>query len=228
MNQQAKSYENTGEPLWKAELRGGDAGSYNFWKNPDKRPYSRFWSKLVLSIGLFLLSIAILAIITNGGIGPSFTTGPSKSSISCGEPGKEARQSGCLYDFISGAWVHPECHDTELEEEFLALQDWEWFEDDAKVRQVPVEEMRRTGGPNPVYVSIKYHDTHCAYTWKKLHRAILGKRKIDSQIGSIHHTMHCSDTIFRNRSEDQAISRFGHKSTFCLDPMEESNPDGKL
>ncbi|KAG4435259.1 hypothetical protein IFR05_009255 [Cadophora sp. M221] len=145
----------------------------------------------------------------------------------CGRPGEEARRSGCHYDFISGAFVYPECHDKELEEEFLVLRDWKWFADEEMEREVTVDEVRRDGGPNPLYVSIEYHDAHCAYTWKKLHRAIIRRTKIDSQIGSIHHTMHCSDTVFRNRSADPQLSRFGHKSTFCLDPRDASEADGK-
>ncbi|KAK1975430.1 hypothetical protein LZ30DRAFT_537771, partial [Colletotrichum cereale] len=105
----------------------------------------------------------------------------------------QALSRGCVHDFVSGAWVHRKCYEEELEQEFLAARPWRWWADENRTREVTVEEIRTTGGPSPIYVTPgpDYHDIHCAYTWKKMHRAILGGRKLDGHIGSVHHTEHC-------------------------------------
>ncbi len=76
--------------------------------------------------------------------------------------------------------------------------------------------MRRTGGPSPVYVSMESTDAHCAYTWRKLHRAILRGTPIDSQIGEFKHTKHCSKAL--------AIARDAEKYPQC----ESDQPDSSM
>jgi hypothetical protein len=142
----------------------------------------------------------------------------------CGNSSEEAIRNGCVLDFIPGAWVHPDCYDKDLEKEFLEYAGSHWYADPAGEQELSEDFMRRTGGPSPVYVSLKYHDAHCAYTWRKLHRAVLRGTPIDSQIGKYQHTMHCSTALEIAREagtypERKAPARFFNVFTSCELPQ---------
>jgi len=143
----------------------------------------------------------------------------------CGNSSTEALQNGCVLDLIPGAWVHPDCYDEDLEREFLDYGDWHWYADPEGKEELSEDDMRRTGGPNPVYVTGEYHDAHCAFTWRKLHRAVLRGTAIDSHIGFFQHTEHCSGALARARNAEKypewvAPSRFYNIYTFCHLPHE--------
>lgn len=142
----------------------------------------------------------------------------------CGNTSEEATKNGCIVDLIPGAWVHPDCYDKDLEREFLEYGDWHWYADPKGKEEVSEEYMRRTGGPNPVYVSLAYHDTHCAFTWRKLHRAVLRGTPIDSHIGEYEHTEHCSGALAISRDAEKfpewkAPARFFNLFTSCELPQ---------
>lgn len=145
-------------------------------------------------------------------------------SGNCGNSSEEAIKNGCVMDFIPGGWVHPDCYDKDIEREFLAYADWHWYADPWGKQELSEDFMRRTGGPNPVYVSMEYHDAHCAYTWRKLHRAILRGTPIDSQIGKYQHTKHCSTALAIARDAKKypqwkAPARFFNVFTSCELPQ---------
>lgn len=122
----------------------------------------------------------------------------------CGNTTAEAKANGCVIDLISGAWVHPACYDQELEKEFLEYGDWKWYADPKGETELS-EEFMRTTPPDPVWVSLAYHDAHCAFTWRKLHRAAMRGTPIDSQIGSYVHTNHCSGALSKARFMDPSM-----------------------
>ncbi|KAM7219458.1 hypothetical protein V8F06_005192 [Rhypophila decipiens] len=137
----------------------------------------------------------------------------------CGNSSEEAFRNGCVIDLIPGAWVHPSCYDQELEKEFLEAGDWKWYADPEGKNELSQEFMRRTP-PSPVYVSLAYHDAHCAFTWRKLHRAATRGTPIDSHIGSYVHTKHCSGALSKSRyapryPEYVAPARFYEIFTHC-------------
>lgn len=141
----------------------------------------------------------------------------------CGNSSEEAIKNGCVIDFIPGAWVHPDCYDKDLERDFLEYAGRHWYADPEGKQELSEDFMRQTGGPNPVYVSMKYHDAHCAYTWRKLHRAVLRGTPIDSQIGKYPHTKHCSKALSMARDAEQfqqlAPARFFTIFTSCELPQ---------
>jgi hypothetical protein len=120
------------------------------------------------------------------------TSSPITSWQHCGNSSQEALNNNCVLDIISGAWVPIACYDQDLEQEFLQLKDWKWYEDSAGEREISLDMIKKTGGPNPIHVSLDYHWTHCSFTWRKLHRAMKLKRPIDTHIGAYEHTVHCS------------------------------------
>lgn len=145
---------------------------------------------------------------------------PTSNRTDCGTTVQQARANGCILDFIAGAWVHPNCYDKNLESEFLSLSDWHWYYDAEGQEDLSEMKIRETGGPDPLYVRWDYHDLHCAYTWKKLHRAVIGQKPIDSHIGSMHHTDHCSTSMIEKHNISTstgaaALSRFFHIFTSC-------------
>ncbi|KAK6084505.1 hypothetical protein SCUP234_03294 [Seiridium cupressi] len=146
----------------------------------------------------------------------------------CGNSSEEAIKNGCVLDFIPGAWVHRDCYDEDLERDFLDYAGRHWYTDPEGKHELSEDLMRQTGGPNPVYVSTKYHDTHCAYTWRKLHRAILRGTPIDSQIGPYAHTKHCSKALSITRdaekSQFKAPARFFTIFTYCELPQNFHQP----
>ena len=142
----------------------------------------------------------------------------------CGNSSEEAIKNGCVMDFIPGGWVHPDCYDKDIEREFLEYADWHWYADPWGNQELSEDFMRQTGGPSPVYVSMEYHDAHCAYTWRKLHRAILRGTPIDSQIGAYQHTEHCSKALSIARDAEKypewkAPARFFNVFTSCELPQ---------
>jgi len=110
----------------------------------------------------------------------------------CGNSSAQARANGCILDFVPGAWVHPDCYDAQLEKEFLGLQPWKWYADENFTEELSFDYIRETGGPDPIWVTMEYHLTHCAYTWKKLHRAVILQIPIDTHVGAYKHTDHCA------------------------------------
>jgi hypothetical protein len=142
----------------------------------------------------------------------------------CGQTPTEGTASGakalsCVYDMISGSWVFPECHDRDLENEFLSHEPrWQWCADKERTQELSVQEIRATGGSNPTgyFVTPEYHDYHCAFTWRKLHRAIQGLRVIDEHIGGMRHTNHCSSTIYRDRTDEPGVAHFDLIFSGCI------------
>ncbi|KAG9228255.1 hypothetical protein BJ875DRAFT_527822 [Amylocarpus encephaloides] len=176
---------------------------YSYFNN--KRPRFFEWS-------ICLVSIAIVLVVISGPLfyaRTCFIPNPSKSSVQiippsewgyCGNTTATAHAHGCVYDLIPGAWVPPACFDEELEDEFLALSEWQWFADINQTKEVSLKDLKATGGPNLLYVSTPYHVQHCVFTWKKLHRAIIHQKPIDTQIGRYGHTEHCAMALAANLS----------------------------
>ena len=122
-------------------------------------------------------------------------------SRSCGSTRAEAVSNGCQFDMMSFCWLHPDCFDAELTESFLTSQAWSWYSDRDPTTGIAANEIPRdvaeSANYDRLYVSWQYHLVHCVFMWKKLHRAISSTSPIDSYIGNLHHTNHCSDNLLR-------------------------------
>ena len=90
----------------------------------------------------------------------------------CGETPDQARAAGCVFDIVSTCWLHPRCHDPELAMEFVATVPMKWYLDGDGTRELPLSEMM-TGDHHLPWIVGEYHLQHCAFLWKKMHRAIL-------------------------------------------------------
>lgn len=219
-----EDYE-TDDTLSNAE--SGTSPSY-LSRNPKLRRLQRLinpWRTTLLVVSSLVLALTFYLV---GRLAPSpFGSGQGFHKTGhCGNSSAEALANGCILDLIPGAWVHPQCYDAELEAEFLSYAPeneggkWHWYRDPEGKSELSEDEMRATGGPNPVYVSLAYHDAHCAFTWRKLHRAVVMGRAIDSHIGSYVHTKHCSGRLSKARSDPTfpqwvAPARFYNIFTHC-------------
>ena len=79
----------------------------------------------------------------------------------CGSTIESARAAGCQWSSMIWAWFPAACYDWDLEEQFLAESDWEWF---ASQDLHPDEKLSRErvlrGDESDAYVTGTYHKTH--------------------------------------------------------------------
>jgi hypothetical protein len=174
------------------------------------------------SRSLFYLSITLIAIVEAlAFLGYIHTTKIENAATwrHCGNTSEEAHANNCVLDFIAGAWVPKACWDFELENEFLNLTAWHWYADSGGEQELSIESIREDGGPDPIFVTVEYHWVHCAYTWKKMHRARMMHLPIDTHVGDYAHTVHCADGLMAQSSdysnETRPISRFTRHFETC-------------
>lgn len=187
---------------------------------------SSLWLGVSFLVGIFVCFLGATLLFSNspGSLEDHAKYGTGNSSLVksewgyCGNTSEEARTNGCVLDLIAGAWVPRACYDAELESQFLNLQPWRWFADYRGKRELTLAHIRKTGGPKAIWVSPEYHRQHCAFTWKKLHRAIIRQTPIDTHIGALSHTMHCSDRL--TKPDSKWKSGFYHISTSCRMPYD--------
>ena len=123
----------------------------------------------------------------------------------------EARAQGCLFDPMSWLWVRPECHDQALIDDFLNRTDWSWHTDWQLTPESRVPLPAVVAGDHPqLFTSKKYHSIHCTYMWRKMHRALLEHRPVDSDLTSWHHTRHCEEVL---------LDPYLHEDSECTDEM---------
>ncbi|KAF2663831.1 hypothetical protein BT63DRAFT_418727 [Microthyrium microscopicum] len=126
----------------------------------------------------------------------------------CGDTSSEAQRKGCHFDTMAFSWVPPACYDGELEKEFLSKKDWVWFlEENNNITISP--EVVQTGDINVAWVTWEYHQTHCTYMWRKMHRAVAASTPLDGYIRDYHHTAHCEVMLLQdvtdNRKQRESI-----------------------
>ncbi|PWY96372.1 hypothetical protein BO94DRAFT_592027 [Aspergillus sclerotioniger CBS 115572] len=153
--------------------------------------------KLVSATITVLLALALLALV--------YTQWPPSPWKDCGNSPEEARRRGCNFDIMSFSWVLEPCDDTELTEEFLGLEDWQWFTEFNGTETVPKDVVG--AGELDLWVSWKYHIIHCTYMWRKMHRAMERGRPMDSHLRSYNHTVHCSQMLLYNCVADMVTTR---------------------
>lgn len=125
----------------------------------------------------------------------------------CGRTAEEARARACHFELLSFSWVPDECHDHELVEDFKHIQIWQFWLHDNRTGLVTQEEAQ-TGEYDAVYAEWGYHLQHCAGMWKKMHRAFLGGgyTAVDSVMGNMWHTDHCSELLLMRDSNLDRLS----------------------
>ncbi|KAH6663003.1 hypothetical protein B0J14DRAFT_495344 [Halenospora varia] len=157
---------------------------------------------VVLSI---LLALVVLNIVTLVSISTSTLRSPQPQLPSitiCGNTSAQARSSGCHFDVMSFSWLPPACYDEKQIDEFFALESWQWFSDPEGTHVAPLETIQKGDAPQ-MYVSWRYHISHCVFMWKKMHRALDNGSLIDAYIGNYHHTHHCGHMLMMGQNETE-------------------------
>ncbi len=142
------------------------------------------------------------------GASQSYQTSSEHPIPSCGGSAAEARALGCQFDLMSFTWTPPQCHDTDLEVEFMttpAEETWRWYLDAQGDREVPIEQVRE-GELDHLFVTWEFHMTHCVFMWKKLHRAMLGGKMVDSYSWEYDHTRHCGMMILGSQDREWNVT----------------------
>lgn len=119
----------------------------------------------------------------------------------CGSTIAEAKSLGCKFDLLSAAWVPPPCIDTELTEQFRREKDWKYYLDREGTMELPESELefREGGVEGEFWATLEWHQVHCGYEWRKMHRALEVGGRVESALGEYHHTVHCGK-VFKDRS----------------------------
>ena len=108
----------------------------------------------------------------------------------CGTNVEEAHAKGCFFDIMLHSWVHEECWDKELMDEYLTRVPYHWYRDTHFKEEITVEEMR-LGEHGTAAVKLEEHGTHCAYVLEKNLRAIMNGKSVARSIYSVKHAVHC-------------------------------------
>jgi hypothetical protein len=120
--------------------------------------------------------------------------------LNCGPTASTALSLDCIFDLLSFTWLPAPCYDAELTGEFLAAQPWRWFADANGTEEVSLAEASR--GTRDLYVTRGYHQAHCAFAWRKLHRAVLNDESgWDGYVGKYEHTVHCAGVLMRGEEK---------------------------
>ncbi|CAG8971667.1 hypothetical protein HYALB_00003135 [Hymenoscyphus albidus] len=112
----------------------------------------------------------------------------------CGSSSSSARSKGCIFDLMLTSWVHPDCSDPELMENYLSAHNYSWFSDKALTQPLSSEYMRK-GTYVEMYTDNYYHFAHCGYAWEMQMRKWRSGRPIDSVLWGYHHTVHCATAL---------------------------------
>lgn len=149
-------------------------------------------------VGTVLLLLATVSFVTWS----HFLRHPAIAELPCGTSADEARSRGCIFELTGSSWVTPECYDPVTEEEFLNYKEWRFYRDFNNTEEVPITEVRQGNG-NGFFVHHDYHQAHCGFLLKKMHRAVNAGKKVDGLIKALSHTTHCVEWML-----DPPLDRF--------------------
>jgi hypothetical protein len=155
-----------------------------------------FFGSTTFSIGILRGTASSQASSSN----TASTTNPQ--ILHCGSTPDEARALGCVFQIWSYSWVPKPCSDPELIEDFLALRDWEYYDDKFKQgRKYNLSEIL-TGNHEDAWGTWGQHYYHCAFTWLNWVKIQAGSGiRPTSQDVLYEHAVHCTDVIAKREHE---------------------------
>ncbi|RFU82120.1 major facilitator superfamily transporter [Trichoderma arundinaceum] len=174
-----------------------------------------------LVLGIIITLPTFVAIVVFGGILLSRTWKPLLSQITitasipdnyCGSSPAEAKAAGCAFELNNFAWMHPDCYDAELDEDWThghLSNELEFWEQYGGVGSIPMQVVE-TGQVEKVWVSTKQHRRHCLFVWEKYQRAAMDVRPMDNWTADYKHTQHCI-MLLRNENNkfpDEEVSSY--------------------
>lgn len=127
----------------------------------------------------------------------------------CGNSVADAQAQGCKFDIVLHAWLPPACITAEDDadaEEIYAMEDWQWGTTSHLNESAVSIDQIRTGTYEFLWTSTEWHLAHCTFVWRRLHRAILDGRMIDSYTSNYHHTKHCQHMLLAAKTGEKLPS----------------------
>ncbi|KAF2103678.1 hypothetical protein NA57DRAFT_50550 [Rhizodiscina lignyota] len=115
----------------------------------------------------------------------------------CGSTVAEAKERGCVFDVLAPGWLPRECQDLELLNAFRAEGPWTYWADKEGTAEIPESELQNLEYRDPFWTTQREHATHCAYTWRKMHRFIESGRNLEGYLRIYNHTVHCGDVFMK-------------------------------
>lgn len=154
--------------------------------------------KAYIIVGIVTAVLAILlcpAIVLHRAQLPRWT--------SCGKSPSTARERGCSFDLISFAWQTKECYDSSLVSDFANWDSWVYYLDAQS--NVTISQDVAFEGETDVLTTWKFHQVHCTFMWRQMHRAFEAGW-IDSHLRSYNHTLHCQKMLLMRPEKDDVIA----------------------
>lgn len=140
------------------------------------------------------ISLVLVPIITLSISKPSPPT-PLTDLGRCGTTPDEARANGCVFDLMMTAWLHPQCYDKELSDQYLRENNWTFYREREAINVISEKEAR-LGNYYAIYTHGSFHYQHCAYIWvKQLRARAKSPYVLDSDSRSEWHSQHCVDLV---------------------------------
>lgn len=155
----------------------------------ENKPRRQAWhSQRVLIISLVSAGFISLALLI---LSASFISGPSV--VSCGSSISEAKSLGCMFDNLSGSWVHATCYDAELTAEHDSYQ-WKYYRDKNATEELSSESIS-ISTETVVRSTTGEHYVHCALALRKLHKALIYDAMVEDMYLEYVHTKHCTKLL---------------------------------
>lgn len=101
----------------------------------------------------------------------------------------------------------------------MSLSNWSYYkqsESAAVENEIPLDEILQ-GDHEVVYANWHFHQTHCAYMWRKMQRAVEAGGPVDGYINTYKHTRHCAGImLLENIEPDHIGTKVGIKYPVCV------------
>ena len=134
----------------------------------------------------------------------------------CGDSIEEAQLRGCTWDLLAGSWLPQRCIDQELSDEFRTAGDWHYYANKDGTGELTEHELQFRVGPNATYfTTLEYHRTHCAYQWRKMHRAMQSGGRIENALADYHHTLHCGKIFLQEGELSDLLTAISVEFYYC-------------
>lgn len=134
----------------------------------------------------------------------------------CGSSAAEAREKGCMYGMLYGAWLPKECYDEETEANFKKYTNWKFWLQGNRTEERSWDDVAR-GEYDYVLVEWEYHQRHCAEMNRRIFTAMSrrGLKSIDSYLSRWQHIDHCAHSAMEQRPTHELNAILWRKFPDC-------------
>ncbi|KAM3425846.1 hypothetical protein NHJ13734_009877 [Beauveria thailandica] len=191
------------------------------WRRREVSRLKTIWHKVALAAATVgLLVVVCLVTYTVFPKLENFSGRTGRELGHCGSNVEEAREQGCVFDYLSYVWVRPPCFYPDLLEGYQNRSGVQWYTDPSLEEQFRIPDYEIERGDHPIaWAPRKFHSMHCAFTVSKTHYALANHQPIDSRANSFEHTEHCQMILLDEMPECTEgkcdISRVSAKFSTC-------------